>query len=110
MMVISTLYALATLIGAFLFAFLGGGVLGYVFFMALRINVKLYAAGRVLPAVALHVFRTAVAVVAFIGFAALGAVPLMIALASFLIARYVVSRPENHREPGPDDPVEVWLR
>ena len=76
-------------------ALLGGAVLGCAFFLALRINVKLYAEGRVLPAIALHMLRTVISIAGFIGFAALGALPLIVSLGGFLFARHIVLRFEK---------------
>ena len=65
-------------------ALLGGAVLGGALFVALRINVKLYADGR-----------SIISIAGFIGFAALGALPLIVSLGGFLVARHIVIRSEK---------------
>ena len=90
MMVVEIFYALC--------AFLGGILLGYAFFVTLRLNVTLYTSGRAGRAIILHVLRTVFSVAAFIGFAALGAIPLVTSLAGFLLARHIVIRSENNKQ------------
>ncbi len=76
-------------------AFLGGAVTGYAFFTALRVNVSLYTNSRVGRAIMLHFIRMIFSVAAFVGFAALGTLTLIVSLAGFLFARHIVTRPEK---------------
>ncbi len=91
-------------------ALLGGAVLGVAFFVALRINVKLYADGRVLPAIVLHMLRTIISIAGFIGFAALGALPLIVSLGGFLFARHIVIQSEKKKSSDVYSAARVFSR
>ena len=70
-----------------------GGVLGAIHFATLRHNVRAYLGGAGIRAVALHLARIALVGTAFALIAGAGALPLLAALAGFLLARLYVLRP-----------------
>lgn len=75
-----------------------GAALGAAFFLSLRTTVTLYAGGGAAKAIALHVGRLALAGAGFWFIATKGALPLLVALAGFLAARFVVTRAVLGRE------------
>lgn len=70
-----------------------GGAVGTVYFISLLWTVRLHAsqaaASRIIP---LYLLRLAIAVLAFWLIAQQGALPLLLALLGFLLARVVVQR------------------
>jgi len=70
-----------------------GALLGGLSFAALRANVGLYlAGGAVWQPIGLHLLRLALALGGFVAIAPAGALPLLSALAGFLIARTIAIR------------------
>jgi F1F0 ATPase subunit 2 len=70
-----------------------GVLLGAVYFGLLLRTVRLHAAGAAAPGVApLYLLRIGLAVAGFWFAAQQGALPLLAALAGFLVARYVMQR------------------
>ncbi|MGQ9371587.1 N-ATPase subunit AtpR [Azospirillum sp. ST 5-10] len=82
-------------LGTAVLAALAGAAFGLLYFRGLRLNARLWLAGRglALPLV-LHLARLAAAVALFVGAALAGAPALFGALAGFLAARAVLVRPE----------------
>jgi F1F0 ATPase subunit 2 len=70
-----------------------GALLGAGYFAALRLNVDRYISSRSLaPALALHLGRLLLVGIVFALIAQIGAVPLLGALAGFLLARSLAIR------------------
>ncbi|MDG5494276.1 ATP synthase subunit I [Niveispirillum sp. BGYR6] len=80
-------------IGLMALGLLTGAGFGWLFFRLLAVNSRLYTAGRVGPATALHVGRLAGAVLLFVALARLGgAAPLLAAFVGFLAIRPLLIR------------------
>jgi F1F0 ATPase subunit 2 len=69
-----------------------GGVLGAVHFATLRLNVRAYLGGAAAWGIGLHLGRVALAGAAFALIARAGALPLLAALAGFVLARLYALR------------------
>lgn len=66
---------------------------GWLFFHLLALNTRLYATGQAMAAAALHLGRLGVAAATLLGFVLIGgAMPLLAALAGFLLVRPLLMR------------------
>lgn len=84
-----------------LIGFAAGAILGAIYFTLLRRTARLHAeGGAVSTIVGLYALRIVLAVGVFWGVAHLGALPLLLALAGFLAARFAVRRRVESLEAG----------
>ena len=75
-----------------------GALLGFIHFMSLKWNTQFYLSGDHGKALALHFGRFAILIVALTALAKVGAVALLVAMASMLAVRAVIVRRERNAE------------